>query len=200
MKFSNDWFARDVQQLWHRNLYGRDIRSYCEIGVCEGQSFAWVVGRLLARNQGHGDDGKRVAWAIDPYDAPRKKMQRKYREYRDQFKSNLRELQAEHKAMTLHWYEEPGVKFLRREVIEDGTLDLAYIDGDHYSRVCTAEMVLAWLKLKVGGIMIVDDLQRRFFHRRPQTGEAVWAFRMAYEGSFDVLFHSRQQIALTKTE
>src|SRR4030067_3456666 len=61
-------------------------------------------------------------------------------------------------------------------VVNDLSCDLIYVDGDHNALPALTDMVLAWPKLKVGGIMSLDGYHKRWQLGRPHAEEAIDCF------------------------
>lgn len=78
--------------------------------------------------------------------------------------------------------------------------DMALVDGDHRAGECLLDSVLAFGLLRIGGILVIDDLRRRWFRQRPFVYEGVQAFLMAFEKRYTVLFRAQNQIGLIRTE
>lgn len=51
-----------------------------------------------------------------------------------------------------------------KDEIEDNSLDLVYIDGDHTLRGITIDLDWAWRKTKDTGIIIGDDFNKNILH------------------------------------
>ena len=56
--------------------------------------------------------------------------------------------------------------------LEDGSIDLAYIDGDHTLRGVLVDMVAVWPKIRAGGVVICDDFS-----------PSIWQHNMEFEPS-----------------
>ena len=78
--------------------------------------------------------------------------------------------------------------------------DMALVDGDHRAGECLVDSVLAFGLLRIGGILVIDDLRRRWFRQRPFVYEGVQAFLMAFEKRYEILYRSQNQIGLIRTE
>lgn len=52
--------------------------------------------------------------------------------------------------------------------IPDGSLDLAYVDGDHTLRGITVDLVRAWPKVVAGGYLCGDDFTRSMWQHRDE--------------------------------
>jgi hypothetical protein len=50
------------------------------------------------------------------------------------------------------------------EQIPDGSLDVAYVDGDHTLRGITIDLIRMWPKIRPGGYLAGDDFRPRMWH------------------------------------
>jgi hypothetical protein len=87
--------------------------------------------------------------------------------------------------------------------IADGTLDFAYIDGDHSLRGITIDLLRIWPKVRVGGIVGGDDFSRSVW-QHPDSFEPTFVFPFAvyYAEALGVPVEAlpRNQFALHKTD
>ena len=65
---------------------------------------------------------------------------------------------------------------------EDNFFDIIFVDGNHQEPYYEQDFELSKLKLKSGGILIVDDTQHP-----PIAAKAVEIFENKYKGLFEVL-------------
>jgi predicted O-methyltransferase YrrM len=96
-------------------------------------------------------------------------------------------------------YKMPSQRFLTC-FSQQNVYDFVYIDGDHHSWACLEDMVLSWPKLKIGGIMIVDDYNggdEKTMPRHELVRHGVHSFLNAYETRYEVL-HVGYQVILKK--
>jgi len=211
MKVSNNWFDRGPRQTWeeHLLLLRGKIGTYLEIGICEGQSMKWILENL----------GPTEVVGIDPWKAPRRQSQEAYDQYKLNFYDNLaNHLDDPSLRITIlemtSWDAfavaslPPLDRRYARQPIPNLHFDLAYVDGAHLGNQALEDMVHVWRKLKPGreggkkklggGIMIVDDIHRRYHGGRSLVKPAVMAFRLAYDGLFTVMYETPRQIAFLK--
>ena len=59
--------------------------------------------------------------------------------------------------------------------------DLIYVDGDHTAASAMVDMLLGWKMLNPGGLMLLDDTNRRWNQGRPGTAESTLAFLATLE-------------------
>lgn len=73
----------------------------------------------------------------------------------------------------------PGVKTVQApsseaaKQIEDGSMDLIFVDGDHSYEGCKSDIILYTLKLRKGGWMLVHDYHSRGGNHHPGVKKAV---------------------------
>ena len=77
--------------------------------------------------------------------------------------------------------------------------DFIYVDGDHHAWSCLEDMVLSWSRLKVYGIMIIDDYGGGEPGSRGSelVKTAVDGFMASYESKYNIL-HKKYQVILQK--
>lgn len=203
----NVWFERDTKPIWDKHLYcnaawakldGKRPAYYLEIGVAAGDSMRWVLEHLQPK----------LCVGVDPYVAPKARMQPKY----DAYKAASAKLAEQHPGRVVLFHE-PSHLWLAKQVVraEDGKLykepkqsdtlyDLIYVDGDHFGPAALADMVLAWRLLSVGGIMVVDDIHRRWLHGKSSVREAWRAFQDVYEDRYEYIYREPHQAAVRKVK
>jgi predicted O-methyltransferase YrrM len=189
------WFDRDVKPIWDRLLcdydatwssLGRWPTTYLEIGVAEGASMLWVLANLPIER----------AVGVDPYIPHRKKLAKEYERHRINATNNLGPYIGNRVTMEY----EPSHLYLSQAVanLRAAEFDLIYVDGSHYGPDALLDMQLSWILLSVGGVMIIDDVHRRWFHGRPQVREAMRAFEDVYENRYQWLYRRPHQNAVVK--
>ena len=187
------WFERDVAPIWNRHFlegYSTSpvsprVDAYCEIGTAAGDSLIWVLENLHPR----------LAVAIDPYTAPRSRMQKTYDAYKREAAIRL----AQYADRVALIYESSDLWLMKQcSLPEHQTYDLLLVDGDHNGIPALTDMVLGWRLLNVGGIMIVDDLHRRWLHGRSKVREAWRAWCDVYEDFYEFVYRLPHQAAVRK--
>lgn len=187
-EFTNDWFERQALPLWKKHLVplDLDVKRYVEIGVCEGRSLLWVVEHYRPE----------LAVGIDPYAATRRGTQAAYDGYYERAKKNLAGIEC------VRLIRQRSQDYLRSDachaLIPDGSVDLAYIDGGHWAWETIADAVLLWPKMRRGGIIVFDDLNRRWLVGRPQVRIGWRAFCDAFENLYETVYHEGRQMAARK--
>lgn len=191
--YSNVWFHRDTKPLWDA-LYragvwpGKKCESYLEIGVCEAASLCWVLD--------HASSTFDNAFCLDPYKAGKQHKQSQF----DQYEKNAALNIALHDlSSTVFHMKKPSTEGLATLLSMNSEFDAIYIDGDHNAPQAIFDMVVSWEMLNVGGIMIVDDLHRRWHLGKPHVHEAVRAFCETHEKRMDIVHRSARQIAMRRT-
>lgn len=159
-----------------------------EIGVCEGDSLSWVLENLRPD----------IAWGIDPYIAPRPRQQGIYDEY---LATALRRLAPWLAQSRVRLIQRRSFDYLRDEhaALGDESVGLAYVDGGHFSWDVVQDACLLWPKLRRGGVIIFDDLQRVFNLGKPLVRLGVWPFLHAYDTRWEPFFWEGRQLAVRKT-
>lgn len=189
--FSTNWFITEVRPLWEKHLLplSEEIHHYLEVGVGEGQSMLWVLQNLVPS----------IAVGIDDY---RKKIhrheQRTYDRYRRTAEQKLKawitdgtlQLMIADSRDVLRWYDAAN--------LADGSFDLVYVDGDHRAAPALTDMVLAWYKLRIGGIMVLDDYHKRWQRGQPWTHEAIDAFLHGFETLYSYIWRGERQIGIVR--
>lgn len=214
-EFTKTWFwrperageetMRDTFEKWILPRK-QEIKRYLEIGCCEGQSLIWMLENIL------GSGG--YAHGIDPYS--NRKFQNQFNEHKSRLLKNLDcyfKSRDDIAQVTMDF--SPSQIALARMVgarkvaawdcpepdgFNGAQFDMALVDGDHRAGECLVDSVLAFGLLRIGGIMVIDDLRRRWFRQRPFVYEGVQAFLMAFEKRYTVLFRAQNQIGLIRTE
>lgn len=192
IEFKTQWWFEQgrgageaCRTVWERELLPRmspPIGRYLEIGVCEGHSMRWVLENLQPQ----------IAVGIDPYiSKPRE------RGVAEQHKANMQQNLAawiEIGQCIIIQHKSQDVLREHYDLIPDDAFDLIFVDGTHEGLAAATDMFLCWPKLKLGGIMIMDDYDRRWYLGRPHTKEAIDAFLDAAESKYDWLWGSTRKI------
>jgi hypothetical protein len=143
-RLANNWFdALNVNEYKDRPIH------YLEIGVFCGAN----VGSVLRTYALHKDS---KCYCIDPWED-----YDEYPEYKGEqftnymyFQKNLLSLsdEARKKVVEIRGYSNKELPKL-----EDNFFDIIYIDGNHEPEYVLEDAVLAFRKLKIGGMLIFDD-------------------------------------------
>ncbi len=190
----NVWFYRDSLPVWKEVLLPlrEEINTYLEIGVCEGASMDWAI-RNLEITQ---------AFGIDPWVVPRPAMAERVAEQRARAYANLQPHMDSGVLTLIQGYSQSTLKMwdVNGPPFSLDRLDLIYVDGDHRGREAMEDMVLSWPFLRRGGMMVLDDYNKRWQRGRPWSYEAINGFLMAYECRYEEIHRDPQRIIIRKTK
>lgn len=192
MPYSNTWFRDNAQAAFEIYVSEFPIKNYLEIGVCEGQSMQWMFENF---------DLEDVV-GIDPWPGPNKKNKDRWVDVQKNFLENM----DGNEAITM--YHLDSYEGLARLVVEGkrNYFDAVYIDGDHSAYNCMHDMIVSYellkepyriiehegKELKVGGLMIIDDLNRRW-QRQPLVRIAEHSYELVMQTRMlKVWQHGRQ--------
>ena len=182
-EFTKRFSLHFQKTLWSDLVKGFNSRpvTICEFGVYEGHSTLWWLDNACA----HPDS--RVI-AVDPGYA-----KVAYALMEKNFQLHPQKHKIEH-----HKFE--SRQFV--STLEDASVDLLYIDGDHEAMSVAEDGLSGFHKLKVGGVMLFDDYdfepEERWvdrFHLFPKP--AIDAVMTLLEGRVEVV-HKSYQVALRK--
>jgi hypothetical protein len=212
MKLSNKWFDTQTQPIWKKHLLPLrgTVKTYLEIGVCEAVSMRWVIENLKPK----------TCIGIDPWLSPRPRHQPQsaFDTYRENAYENLRPWlgpltleqfgHIQHTAASVEIYQQSSQSFFLNDdettlqasmMLRADEIDLAYIDGSHWGWDALSDMIHVWPYLKRGtGVMIVDDIHRRWHRGMACVKPAVEAFRLAFDGRWGVLYEEPRQVAFAR--
>lgn len=220
-RFSNDWFTttlasrgrgtrESTRQLYERTMLpmARQFRTILELGICEGRSAMWIW-----------DNIRPDLWVgVDPWFPDRLRHNPLYATWRQNFWHNVEIAGAENltvpedvggrittefryattRCLMAEW---PSAEYLKYPVGVDlpkQQFDLCIVDADHHGAEAMTDMVLCWPLLKRGGIMIIDDYNRRWLHGRAHVREAATGFCMAFEERIEKILEEPRQLWLRK--
>lgn len=163
---------------WFSHLAGRPLRV-AEIGCFEGLATTWMLQNLLTHQ-----DSRIVCYDIwwNP-------------ETERRFDGNVWETGQSHKVEKKKGNTLESLRWM------SGEFDLIYVDACHEARYAMSDMLLAWPRLKVGGLFILDDYlwtqPDHLSHLLP-TKPAIDAFMAFYAGHFELISQG-WQVLLKKT-
>jgi|SRR3990172_1391455 len=183
--FLTHWFDQDVRSLWDKHLLPAmtpPIGTYLEIGLGEGHSMRWVFENL----------DPDTAIGIDPWIPKKRREAKQYRQHKANCLENLKQW-LDGRLVILEDTSQHVLRCGRPEdaatpLISDESCDLIYCDGDHTCLNAMTDFILCWPRLKLGGIMIMDDMLRRWQLGWPWTREAILAFLTVIEKRFEPLW------------
>jgi hypothetical protein len=134
-------------ELWKRFLHAQQTRTMAEIGVWRGDFSADVL-----KAASHVE----IYYMIDPW-ANLPDWNKPFNVESEAFDEIYREMDAK-TAFAAH--KRRILRGRTKEVIgeiPDGSLDFAYIDGDHTLRGITIDLIKIWPKIRQGGFIGGDD-------------------------------------------
>ncbi|MEY3109364.1 MAG: hypothetical protein RJB43_195 [Verrucomicrobiota bacterium] len=184
--FKQDWFTANVPYwlgiLQEQGLTERPIRAL-EIGSFEGLSACFILQQLpqaeltCVDTWDGSDEHAGLAFdsiekAFDRHVAPWQNRVTKKKTTSLRYLANL----------------EGGEKF-----------DFIYVDGSHHADDVMVDAVLCFERLKVGGVMILDDYLWRYYPRGAEDpARAINSFLRLCEGRHELIMAYRQ-VAIVKT-
>jgi len=178
------WFHRGGKKFrrFMSRFDGKPI-TYLEIGVFEGASAEWMCKNVLTHQDsiGHG---------VDPYLA----WQRFDQDFMAQIKQRAVELLSQYPNFSLHF--ETSSSFLRSGKLQDGSVDVVYIDGSHDAENTLRDAVMSWELLKVGGVMAFDDCHRKHLGKNDSgtVPYAVDSLRLCYSDHIETVLDAIQTV------
>jgi predicted O-methyltransferase YrrM len=182
--------ASDIRQpmfisglVWGRHLarFRNEKVTYLEIGSYVGESVSWMFEHILTHPQSR-------AICIDPWE--------RYRTGASTMSPSLA-LFERNTAPFRHRIQ--AMRGKSREMVDhipNDSVEIAYVDGDHFQWAALEDLVLVWPKLKVGGVLLIDDYAaKEDCVALPKRG--VDAFLDVYSPFLEVL-HKRNQVIARK--
>ena len=155
--------ARDRFDLWRRLAEAAQVTTFAEIGVFRGV-FAEAMLRGLPRVRRYVmvDPWRHLGDWNKPANKDDDRFESFYRETmeRTAFAATRREVLR-------------GTTVEVADQIEDGFIDLVYVDGDHTLRGITVDLQRMFPKVREGGLLGGDDFTR-----------SIWQHPLGYEPSF----------------
>jgi len=205
-----------TEQLWNRMLLPLQPRptKILELGNWESASALWTLHNL-----------KPELWVgVDPWIPDRRWHKDRYEEARSHFFHNVSTYLGSEPAMpsfegarsssgraikhvwrsenrAAYQIEISSQDYLRHGIDEDfpgQPFDCAYIDAAHSAYEAMLDMMLAWRKLRGGGLMIIDDLNRRYHNGRCCVYEAARGFFETVEWNCTHVFENKRQLWIRK--
>jgi hypothetical protein len=142
--------ARNRLDLWTDFLDLQDSRTVAEIGVFRGAFAEHVLDRC---------PGIEVYYMIDPWrhldgwNKPANRDDQTFERFFEEAMSRTREHEDRRTVLR-------GTTMEVIDQIPDGSLDFAYVDGDHTLRGITLDLLAVFPKIRVGGWLGGDDFSR----------------------------------------
>ncbi len=168
----------DRFQLWTRVIADFRVQTMVEVGVYRG-----VFAEAMLRDC----PGITTYYMIDPWRrlADWNKPANKPNKPADEQDARFQALFEETVERTAPWEAKRVVLRGRTtEVIDsipDGSLDLAYVDGDHTLRGISIDLIRVWQKVRPGGLLGGDDFSRSTWqHDRSFEPSLVFPFALYF--------------------
>lgn len=135
------------ESFWATFVARNDVRAVAEVGVWKGD----FAGAMLASCPGITE-----YWLIDPW--------RRLADWNKPLNVSDAAFGGIYETALAATAGHEGVRRVLRgttaeviDLIPDGTLDFIYVDGDHTLRGITIDLLLAWPKIREGGVIGGDD-------------------------------------------
>lgn len=195
-----------TEQLWNRVLKPLQPRPtrILELGSWEGASGLWTLHHL-----------KPELWvSVDPWKPDRRWHGERYEEAKSHFFHNISTYlgvspefcdggkKAAWGNKEVFQIQESSQTYLATGINEDfpgQPFDMCYIDAAHSSIEALTDMVLAWRKLAPGGLMLIDDMNRRYHNGRQAVFEAARAWQSVCDWCSEHVFENKRQLWIRKT-
>jgi predicted O-methyltransferase YrrM len=136
-RFTAAWHLKQVS-LWQQafaDVKGKSGLRYLEVGAYEGRSLLWMAENVLT-------DPASELVAIDIFVG----------DYEENFDHNVSRSEARDR---IHKRKGRSSDILRDPSL--GMFDIIYIDASHVASDVLIDAVLAWPRLRVGGLLVFDD-------------------------------------------
>lgn len=187
--FSVDWFNTSGRANFEKYLAefkGKPLLKFLEIGCFEGQATKWILDNIFTK----GD----LITVIDTFEGSMEHKDSNVAEIKDLY-SMLERFNENTKG-----YDDNIIIKIGRsqEVLRNipfcDCFDFIYVDGSHTAYDVLEDTVLAFRRLKSGGIMIFDDYCWNGYPDdltlNPKLG--IDAFLDCYSGQYELLFKEYQ--------
>lgn len=186
--FTVNWFETSGQANFEKYLAefkDKPNLTFLEIGCFEGQATCWLLDNILTNNDA-------IIHVIDTFEGSMEHLDKTAHienlgELFDRFLNNIG---SSYKVL-IH----PGKsqEVLQNEIKIDRTFDFIYVDGSHTAYDTLVDAVLAFQRLKVGGVMIFDDYGWNGYaedYLCPKLG--IDSFLNCFKGQYELLFKEYQ--------
>lgn len=214
-EFQHEWFLNLTAPLWDKFILPQVAAMagplrYLEIGVADGMSMLYAIDHF-------GRPGGLFV-GVDPFWPSRRWHVNEGNEHRERAVKNLSarlnadpfevEFDRGGKGVSFPMVEndssircellcEDSLKYMH---LEHREFDIMYVDGNHEAPAALQDMCNCWRLLKLGGLMIVDDAERRYRGGMPSVAVALDAFEHCYHGYFDVVYRHPKQVCYVKRQ
>ncbi len=211
-EFQHYWFAHLTAKLWSRFVVPRfkanaGPLNYIETGVADGMSMLFAL-------ENFGRPGG-IFVGVDPFWNSRGWHEGEGLAHEQRAVANLSkwfDIEVERSQDNNYYFSRnkvrPDTRFPDCELRCESSLvylpreqrqfDIAYVDANHEAPAALTDMINCWRILKLGGVMIVDDAERRYRGGMPAVAVALDAFENCFHGYFDVVFRHPKQVCYVK--
>ncbi len=173
-RFSTDWFSAKIPFWLHTfqrlDLFGKDL-DILEIGSWEGMSSCFILktlpkARLTSVDTWQGSHEHVGLAALESIEA---KFDGNTAAYKDRL--------TKRKQSSLAYFGESPLQ---------PRFDMIHVDGSHHCDDVLADAVQSYARLKVGGVMILDDFfWRNYENRHDDPASAINAFLRLKAGTYE---------------
>ena len=185
MKFTVDWFSRNISNLNHLigHHKGKENLKYLEVGSYEGLSTVWFLENILTHSSSTIDCFDVFSGELPDNDfSPWPDLNLNY--YQD-FLDNVKTFGDKVRVHKGYSYKE------LRKISDFGTYDFIYLDGAHTSFELIHDAILVDPLLKIGGILLFDDYEGG----DPNDQDSPFFLRLALN-SFMEIFKNQYDVLL----
>jgi hypothetical protein len=179
--------------LWSRFIISREVRTLAEVGVWRGEFAETMLSRCPDIASYYMIDPWRH---LDDWNKPANKPDELFEQY-----------YAEVLARTEPWASKRVVLRGRTtevaDEIPDGSLDFAYLDGDHSLRGISIDLYRIWPKIRDGGWVGGDDFRPSVWHHRASfEPTVVFPFAVYFAEAVDAPVEAlpRHQFVIHKSD
>lgn len=159
-QFTEDWHNQPQKRLEHlAKFIGQPVRAL-EIGCYEGRSTCWLMDNILTHPESHLDAVDPFAYVVHCTDSSEE-----HREFEAFGKQPLVQVQRrffdniEEYGDRIEFHDMPSDDLFMICGIAQNTYDVIVVDGSHSALPTLRDLVHSWQVLKVGGVMVVDDIK-----------------------------------------
>jgi hypothetical protein len=156
-------------KLWSSFLQQQHVKTMAEVGVFQGRFAARMLTGAPALERYYMIDPWRN---LEDWDKPLNRSDDAFNEVYDQAMASTEQFAA--KRVVLRGRTVEVV-----DQIPDGSLDLAYLDGDHTLRGITIDLARIYPKVRDGGFIAGDDFCRNIFFQHEEASEPTLVFPYA---------------------
>jgi len=182
MKFTQDWFTKNIPNFEACAAKLPDNSAFLEIGSFEGMSTCWMLENMLAQ------DGSIVC--VDTFKGGEEHDFLDLCGLRNAFDSNVAEAKGTDQEIEV--IAKTSWEALCELAYLDFMFDFIYVDGNHQTPEVLLDACLAFKLLGPKGIMLFDD-----YAGGAGVGAAVNAFLKAYKGQYKLVLKN-YQLAIQK--